>query len=132
VTIGWEDEHGASSSWTGALMNAFVCNGSYCGGGMCVAPDASMRDGLIDVVIVPKQPLARLVAQTPRLYDGTLASAPGVVAVRARRVTAAAVDGAVVPCDIDGEQPGFAPVTLTCLPAALELRAPWLRGVAAA
>jgi hypothetical protein len=33
-----------------------------------------------------KLPLLTLAAQTPRLYDGTLGTAPGVVAFRARQV----------------------------------------------
>ncbi len=47
-----------------------VCNGRYFGGGMKVAPDARMDDGLFDVVVWEGFGVTDLVMKRPMLYDG--------------------------------------------------------------
>lgn len=125
ASITWRDEHGATGQWSGKLMNAFVANGRYCGGGMLVGPSASMTDGLLDVVIIPDLPLPRLLLSTGRLYDGSIAKVPGVISLRVRQLSAT-TRGRFVPSDIDGEQPGGLPLSIEVVPRALLVRAPAL------
>ena len=47
-----------------------VCNGGYYGGGFCAAPESSMDDGLLDVVIVRKMPLLRIAKVLPLYQKG--------------------------------------------------------------
>lgn len=47
-----------------------VQNSCYCGGGLLLAPQASMTDGLLDVVVVEKTGRAELMFNFPRLYQG--------------------------------------------------------------
>lgn len=100
-----------------------VANGQYFGGGMRVAPAASLDDGLFDVTIWKGFTLADFVLKAPRLYDGTHLSLPGAESHRARRVEARSDE--VVWLDLDGEQPGRLPAVWEVLPRAL-----WLQGTA--
>lgn len=47
-----------------------VCNGSYYGGGFQAGPDAVMDDGLLDVMLVKKVPLHRIVRILPAYQKG--------------------------------------------------------------
>ena len=50
----------------GEVMFATVCNGPMFGGGMLIAPDAEMDDGLLDLVLVRKVSKLALVRVFPR------------------------------------------------------------------
>jgi YegS/Rv2252/BmrU family lipid kinase len=97
-----------------------VANGRYFGGGMFVAPDASLEDGLFDVIIVGDMGKLELLANTPRLYKGTHLSHPKVSHYRAREVIVEAQGRFVA--QADGELWGIAPVAVSIVPQALHLR----------
>lgn len=99
-----------------------VCNGRYFGGGMMVAPDARMDDGLFDVVVWSGLGIRHFLTKRRMLYDGTHVKLPNTRVLRARTVEAEALDGACVLLDVDGEQPGTLPVRMTMLPGALRVR----------
>ena len=71
-----------------------VCNGRFFGGGMQVAPDARMDDGLFDVVIWSGLGLVDFVTKKRMLYDGTHVTLPNTRVLRARTVEAEAASGA--------------------------------------
>lgn len=121
ATLTWVDARGEAGAWTGPLVNAFVSNGQFCGGGMWVGRGGRMDDGLLDLVIVPDIGIGRLLLQTPMLYDGSIATHPAVVSVAVREVSARPPDGATIPADIDGEQPGHLPVRVRCVHKALRV-----------
>ena len=93
-----------------------VCNGRYFGGGMQVAPDAKMEDGLFDVVTWKGFGLSDFVAKRRMLYDGTHVKLENTRVVRARSVEAEPVGDAEVLLDVDGESPGTLPARFTLLP----------------
>ncbi len=99
-----------------------VCNGRYFGGGMQVAPDAKMEDGLFDVVTWKGFGLSDFVAKRRMLYDGTHVKLENTRVVRARSVEAEPVGDAEVLLDVDGESPGTLPARFTLLPGALRIR----------
>jgi diacylglycerol kinase (ATP) len=99
-----------------------VCNGRFFGGGMKVAPDARMDDGLFDVVLWEGLGIADFVVKRPMLYDGTHLRLPNTRVARARTVEAEALEGAKVELDVDGENPGTLPARFSVLPGALRLR----------
>jgi YegS/Rv2252/BmrU family lipid kinase len=63
-----------------------IANGPQWGSGALIAPAASIDDGLFDVVSVEPRSVLQAAMQIPRLFTGSIASAPGVTIRRARRV----------------------------------------------
>jgi diacylglycerol kinase (ATP) len=102
-----------------------VANGRYFGGGMLIAPEASVDDGLFEVVLIADLGVRRSLAGLPRLYKGRHLGRPGITALRGRVVTVTPLEQRPVLFDVEGEQVGRAPATLTCLPRALRLCAPF-------
>ena len=104
-----------------------VCfnNGRFFGGGMKIAPEASMVDGQLDLIVVRKLPFRRILAQGPRLYAGAHLSLPEVHHQLAATVRAWPVDSHVeVPLEVDGESPGTLPANFGIRPMALRVRIP--------
>jgi len=114
--------------WNEDSVTAFcVCNGRCFGGGMVVAPDARMDDGLFDVTIWKGLGFGDFVRKRHMLYDGTHVKLRNTRRVRAHRVEAEPLGGAEVLLDVDGEQPGKLPARFTLLPGALRIRVPLYR-----
>jgi diacylglycerol kinase (ATP) len=99
-----------------------ICNGQFFGGGMWIAPNAVLDDGLFDVVLVADLGLFGFVANSGKLYRGTHVELERVRVRRARRVIATPPPGARVALDIDGECPGQLPATYEIVPGALRVR----------
>lgn len=95
-------------------------NGQYFGGGMQVAPKAVMEDGLLDIIILHGLGKLDLLANLPRVYRGTHLTHPRIESLRGRRVTVTSPGTALL--DLDGEQPGRAPVEIEILPSALTVQ----------
>lgn len=123
VSFRWVDASGVEGTWSGKLTNAFLANGRYCGGGMLVGPKSTMRDGILDLIVIPDMPVTRLIANTSGLYNGQIASTPGVISARVKKFSAT-TRARFVPCDIDGEQPGGLTMSVEVLHDALRVRAP--------
>lgn len=118
--VRWRADGGA---WREEPITALsVCNGRFFGGGMQVAPDARIDDGLFDVVVWSGLGIADFVTKRSMLYDGTHVKLPNTRVLRARIVEAEPVDEAPVLLDVDGEQPGRLPARITMLPGALRVR----------
>jgi YegS/Rv2252/BmrU family lipid kinase len=104
----------------GPLVLAAAANGRYFGGGMQIAPEARLDDGLLDVVVVPEFSRLRLLRELPRIYRGTHLGVEGVIHAKGRRLEARAASGAAR-IEIDGEPLGSAPAEVELLPGALRL-----------
>jgi YegS/Rv2252/BmrU family lipid kinase len=106
------------------ILSVAVANGRYFGGGMHVAPEAEIDDGLFEVVTIEAHPVLALVPHVPALYRGRLAGKSFVRCARGRRVTAEPCEGErAVLLDVDGEAPGRLPATFEVRPGAIRLRA---------
>ncbi len=95
-----------------------VGNGPSFGGGLRIAEGADLNDGLLDVVLI--KPMAKwdLIRTYPQLFKGTHISHPLFERHRVRRVTIAA---AGIVGYADGERFGPLPLTIECVPNALEV-----------
>jgi len=69
-----------------SVVMVTVANGSFYGGGMRIAPDAAVDDGLLDVCVVREIGRVELARQFPRVYRGTHLSHPRVWHATARQV----------------------------------------------
>ena len=71
-------------TWHRRAMFATAANGPSFGGGMKIAPNAEMDDGLFDLVLVDAVPKLRLLRIFPQVYRGRHLSRPEVTVVRTR------------------------------------------------
>jgi len=96
-----------------------VCNGRFFGGGMHVAPEASLDDGRLDVTVWQGFGLRDFIVKRRALYDGTHIHDPGTRTLRG--VCLYATSDEPVPLEIDGEAVGTLPATFEIIPAALRV-----------
>ena len=107
------------------ISTVAVANGRVFGGGMRVAPNAKIDDGLFDVVIINNAPKRQMLKDMKLIYTGEHLGNPNVRVVRGRKVVAAPVEqtrGRPVLIDTDGEGVGRLPATFEILPRALNVR----------
>lgn len=103
--------------WSVAVANT----GMY-GGGMRLAPGASVTDGLLDVVTTAATSRGRFLRSLPKVFAGTHVDEPSVTVVPARTV----VLDADRPFRVfaDGDPVATLPCTVTIRPAALQVLLP--------
>jgi YegS/Rv2252/BmrU family lipid kinase len=99
-----------------------VANSSCYGGGMYIAPDAELDDGLFDVVSIGEVGKLRFVGNLPRVFKGTHVGQPEVGVFRASQLELSA--SKPFPVYADGEHLTELPVSLRVLPRALGVLVP--------
>ena len=104
------------------LYNAVVANGRYVAGGTMIAPDASIDDGLLDLVLVPQNPAGDIMLVAAQIMMGTHLTSEGVVFRRAAKVTVHSEPGMWF--NVDGELIGNEPATFEVLPRAIQFLRP--------
>jgi diacylglycerol kinase (ATP) len=111
-----------AESITMELYNVVVANGRYVGAGTLIAPDASIDDGLLDVVLIPQRPAGELALVIAQVALGTHLSSAAVVHRRAKKLTVNSKPGMWF--NVDGELVGNEPATFEIVPRALRFIAP--------
>jgi diacylglycerol kinase family enzyme len=111
---------GTARSLTGYTV-AVANSGAY-GGGMMLAPNASLTDGMFDVVLIADGPRLRFLRDLPKVFKGTHVDSPSVEVLRAREVAVSADRPFTMYAD--GDPIAELPVTLRCLPAAVRVVLP--------
>jgi diacylglycerol kinase (ATP) len=96
-----------------------AANSGFYGYGLHVAPDASVSDGLLDVVIIRHAPKRLFFSVMRELPHGTHVRRPEIVVLRGREVRVEA--DREIPYGGDGELLGTLPVTIRVLPGALRV-----------
>ncbi|MCL3862799.1 diacylglycerol kinase family protein [Actinotalea sp. K2] len=113
------------TTWESTGTLVAVANGGLIGGGMRIAPDARMDDGLLDVVI--GGPLSRvgLLGVFPRVYTGSHVRHAACHVARSRSVLLEASDVGPPPpaAFADGERIGPLPLRAEVRPGAVRLLA---------
>lgn len=99
-----------------------VANSSCYGGGMYVAPDAQLDDGLFDVVSVGDVGKLRFLSNLPKVFKGTHVEKDEVRVFRAQHLELSA--SRPFPVYADGEHLTDLPVALRVLPRALNVLVP--------
>ena len=99
-------------------MLCAVANSRSFGGGMLIAPEASIEDGELDLFIV--HPLSRpaFLKMFPKVYTGGHVTHPAVEIVRAKHLS---INAGNVPTFADGEYVGSKPVTIKVAPQTLNV-----------
>jgi YegS/Rv2252/BmrU family lipid kinase len=101
------------------IWNVVVANGQFHGGGMWVAPEARVDDGLLDVTVIGDLSLPMVFLNLSKLYNGKINHIDKVVTYRAKRIEAWSDQRVLL--DVDGEQPGILPVVIDVMPRAIEI-----------
>lgn len=96
-----------------------VQNTPYTGGGLLMAPDARMDDGLLDVVIVEDIGKFDLMVNFPKVYKGTHFSHPSFSVYRARNIKIESEEK--LPKMVDGDAAGNLPAFITVREKALKV-----------
>jgi YegS/Rv2252/BmrU family lipid kinase len=111
---------GERRSFTGYIVAA--ANSGRFGGGMRLAPDARLDDGLLDVVVIEHGPKLRFVLDTPKVFKGTHVADPRVHVFRATEVLLQADR----PFEVyaDGDEIATTPAVARVVAGALRVRAP--------
>jgi diacylglycerol kinase (ATP) len=104
------------------LYNVVVANGRYVAGGTEIAPEASVDDGLLDVVLIPKRSAAELALVAAQIAIGKHLSNDAIVYRRASKLTVNSKPGMWF--NVDGELVGNEPARFEILPRALRFIAP--------
>jgi diacylglycerol kinase (ATP) len=94
-----------------------VANGKFAGGGMMLAPNAELDDGLLDVIVTDEATRWDVIKELPRIQRGGHLKNPKVFALRARVVSIDSEEPMAI--DLDGEMVGRTPVQITLLPASI-------------
>ena len=107
-----------------SVVNFIVANARYFGGGMKIAPDARLDDGLFDVVMIGEISSAKILANSYKLYAGTHGNVAEVHQTQGKKVAVKPLNGEIIQFEIDGELPGILPATFEIVPQALKIRVP--------
>lgn len=98
---------------TEAMLIA-VGNGSSYGGGMRVCPNASLTDGLFDVMVLAPISKAEFIRVFPKVYSGNHVHHPEVSIYRSKKVK---INSSAI-AYADGERVGALPISAECVPGA--------------
>lgn len=99
------------------IWNVAVANGQYHGGGMRVAPEAVIDDGLFHITVIGDLSLGGVFRHLPKLYNGKIGAIKEVTCLTGKRVEAFSQQTVLL--DVDGEQPGNLPIAIDIVPSAL-------------
>jgi YegS/Rv2252/BmrU family lipid kinase len=111
---------GRPRSFTG--YSVAVANSGVFGGGMYLAPEAKLDDGLLDVVMIGDRPKRAYLAALPKVFTGAHVREPGVEMCQAREVAFHADRPFNV--QADGDPIADLPATVRVQPGALNVIAP--------
>ena len=115
VPITYQADDG--ETFTTEAMVVGVANGGIIGGGIPVAPEASVDDGLFDVIVVSKANKFRLICLLPGLLMGKILTFPETKFFRARKVKFSTPGTMLL--NIDGELKYMDSVSLSVSPGTL-------------
>jgi diacylglycerol kinase family enzyme len=96
-----------------------TCNNQYTGNGMKIAPDASMDDGKMDVVIMKAQSRFKLFILFLQVFSGKHIYHPDILYQKAERIRIEPSSQMIL--NIDGQQTGRTPVNIKVLPKQVDI-----------
>jgi diacylglycerol kinase (ATP) len=100
-----------------------VANGPSFGGGMRIAPNARLDDGIFDVLVAGDIQTLTLLLNSYKLYSGSHLSMEKMALVQARKITATPIrSDEKILLEVDGETPGRLPATFEIMDRVLRVR----------
>jgi YegS/Rv2252/BmrU family lipid kinase len=121
IHVKFDDDKEADIS----TLNFCIANARFFGGGMKIAPDAKLNDGLFDIINIGDIKTAKVLLNAYTLYSGTHIDLAEVNIRKAKRVEIRAFDEKnQIRIEVDGELPGKLPAVYEMIPQAIRLRVP--------
>jgi diacylglycerol kinase (ATP) len=102
------------NEWEGEALLLAVANTRSYGGGMIVAPDAEIDDGMADVVLIERLSRIQFIRSFPLVLKGTHVHLPQVHQWRGREITVLSDD--TQPALVDGDVVAHTPITVRISP----------------
>ena len=118
VALTFTADGGAPRTVSGYAVAA--CNSGMFGGGMALAPDADLADGLLDVVVTSDASKLHFLRGLPKVFKGEHLPHPQVTL--SKRVRGSIETDRPLRIEADGELLGHTPATFEVLPNALSLK----------
>ncbi|MCH8317606.1 MAG: diacylglycerol kinase family lipid kinase [Bacteroidetes bacterium] len=100
-----------SFQWEGPILSLCMANGRYFGSGICIAPQADVSDGMIQLVIMGNLSLIDYLKNMPKIKRGEILEHPEVHYEQVHTCRIVPLEGEC-PVDMDGEFIGYAPIEL--------------------
>lgn len=73
-------------TWTGKALLVACCNGKYFGSGICIAPEADMFDGMLDVTVVGDVNILQYIRYMGKLRKGVKLDIPQMQYIRTNKL----------------------------------------------
>lgn len=112
-------------TWRERVMMVTVANAPFYGGGMKIAPDANMNDGLLNVCIVKEISKLELLWEFPKVFKGTHIDHPRIMMKSGRRIRLTSDEPRKI--FADGEYVGHLPADCTIGNQTIQIISPMKR-----
>lgn len=96
--------------YDGPMILAAAANGNFFGGGMLLAPTASINDGKLELLVVRAMSKLRLFINLPKIYKGKHLSHPKIDLYQVEEIEV--IGEKPIAIELDGENPGNTPVRI--------------------
>ncbi len=107
------------------ITSVSLHNGRFFGGGMKMAPAAELTDGKLQLILIKKMSILKLLGSAPLMYWGAHLGVSELEHGPVTSLEAAPTDaGQVLRVEVDGESPGQLPARFDVKPRALRIRMP--------
>ena len=120
VRLSWTADGKPERAVNGYAIAA--CNSGVFGGGMALAPEADLEDGLLDIVISGETSKGRYLVNLPKVFNGSHVNARGVEIFRAGEVEVSSERPFRIYAD--GDPIGITPATIRAVPGGLTVLVP--------
>lgn len=100
------------------MTMGIVANGKFLGGSFMAAPEASVSDGLLDLVVLKDSGSLKMLDELVNIKTGNYDSEDNILYVKAKKVVVKSRERKVT-VTVDGEPIGVLPATFQVLPKAL-------------
>lgn len=105
-------KNGEKTLYQGKAMNVVVANGKYFGNGLGIAPEASLQDGQMEIIVLGDITTTDYLLHLSKVKKCEVLSHPHVFYHRVKEVEITSTDNRKLAIDMDGEFVGYAPLKI--------------------
>lgn len=106
-----------------SIVTLAICNGQFFGGGMQIAPNSEITDGLFHITVLEDWSMAQKILLSRHLYNGGIYNCAGVKTYTCNKIVVEPEDPRdVILIDSDGDCPGILPMKAEVIPQAIHFR----------